>query len=435
MPMERLIEQRRIACLRHRALTMRQGDCTPPSSRLYPTRAMRVRMPMGTSGDGEARMIDFIDGTRCVTLKSTMVSTLLRHHRHNWETLGAYLPMSFLLAPGQPQKDERDALLETCSRRVGWTGGQPPLWIAKSSSGSHGDNIQIFNGDRAGLQRLLHFVDSQRSRMWVAQQYIDRPLLYHRRKFDIRCFALLFRDPYEIYVHEELIMRTSSVVYDRETATAQGSSGRLAHITNHCVQSEGADYSLYEEGNELWREHLDGLVRYKGERLLQRHQSITSPKRTIIASRPAPGSALGSPSVHEASYQSSNGAAVRSPDPATRDHHGGSQPTLANTIMPQIYHVVRDTLLAAREHLPEEPHPPPTICFQVFGYDFLIDENLKVWLLEINGAPAGAARLLPRLMGDTIEKAIAPHFPATVLGASRPKNGYAKVYPQTDAKK
>lgn len=28
--------------------------------------------------------------------------------------------------------------------------------------------------------------------------------------------------------------------------------------------------------------------------------------------------------------------------------------------------------------------------FQLFGFDFMVDENLKVWLIEINGAPACA---------------------------------------------
>jgi len=30
------------------------------------------------------------------------------------------------------------------------------------------------------------------------------------------------------------------------------------------------------------------------------------------------------------------------------------------------------------------------VCFQLFGFDFLIDDTMKVWLVEVNGAPACA---------------------------------------------
>lgn len=32
----------------------------------------------------------------------------------------------------------------------------------------------------------------------------------------------------------------------------------------------------------------------------------------------------------------------------------------------------------------------PYHSFQLFGFDFMVDEELKVWLIEVNGAPACA---------------------------------------------
>lgn len=29
-----------------------------------------------------------------------------------------------------------------------------------------------------------------------------------------------------------------------------------------------------------------------------------------------------------------------------------------------------------------------TMCFQIFGFDFLIDSDFKPWLLEVNGSPS-----------------------------------------------
>lgn len=402
LPVERLLSYRRALCTRSQKLQERRGSSTSVASSgtgarrtTYQPQGPSVRIPMGDGSDGEDRVVDFIENTRCITLKTSMVDTLLRHHRNSWETLGTYLPMSFQLVPRkQTTRDDRESFLAEARRTrkesAGVAGAEAPLWIAKSSSGCHGDNMEIFAGTLEGANALLAFVDKQKQPYpWVAQQYISRPLLYHKRKFDIRCWILVLRYPFQVYVHNDLVMRTSSVPYDTSTATTNEGEDRLAHITNHCVQSTGQDYSKFEEGNELWREHLDGLIRYKARKLTERRHKL--------------GLATDLPGF----------------------------PTMRNTITPQINKIVVDTMQAMQPELPEEPHPPPTYSFQVFGYDFLIDDSLNVWLLEINGAPGGAERLLPSIMRDTIELAVEPHFPGSfVRTASDSPNAYTRVYPE-----
>ncbi|ORC87375.1 tubulin---tyrosine ligase [Trypanosoma theileri] len=333
-------------------------------------------------------VVNCVESLRCITLKGSMVSTLLEYYSYSWERLGQYLPRTFRVFPRRPQSDERDQLIETLRSKS----YRDTLWIAKSSSGCHGDDVEIFRNDSKGLKSLLRYVDSRKeSYMWVVQLYIDRPLLYHRRKFDIRCCVLLCADQYEIYVHEELVMRMSSVEYGAHSATARTAEGRLAHITNHCVQAEGEAYSAFEEGNELWKEHLDAVIRYKGKRMLE---------KGIM-------------------------------------HDGANpnlEPSLKNTILPQIHHIILETLLAARSSIPGERSPSCTPCFQVFGYDFLIDERLRVWLLEINGSPGTAERVITTLVADTIEIVLMPFFPDTTKNAIRQRglskrNGYLKLFP------
>ncbi|KAG5470700.1 hypothetical protein LSCM1_01946 [Leishmania martiniquensis] len=440
IPCERVIATRRLISKRYQNRAIEGSGKRPIAYASRPYPSLGHRMPMGSGDDGEARVVDFVENTRSITLKSSMVTSLLKYHHYSWDTLGHYLPLSFKLMPCQSSYDERRHLLATAKNgvRPPHEADEPRMWIVKSSAGCHGDNIGIFRGDYQGILKLLRFVDSQHdTQAWVAQQYVDRPLLYHRRKFDIRCWALLLRDAYEIYVHEELVMRTSSVPYNRETATSNTPTGRLAHITNHCVQETSKMYSFYEESNELWREHLDGLIRYKGmTRAAKRRQEKHPPDRSP-PSQELNGGGVSDPPVSLHNVRDS-------PNPTTRERNRGdstatlhsisahvkaSTITLDSHIMPQIHFIIRDSLLAARSHVPDEPAVPPTHTFQVFGYDFLIDEDLKVWLLEINGAPGGPDRLKPALVKDTIELAVAPYFPGTMNLKVKRHNGYVRVYP------
>lgn len=51
-------------------------------------------------------------------------------------------------------------------------------------------------------------------------------------------------------------------------------------------------------------------------------------------------------------------------------------------LQPQIKHIVQCTLKCGQEVI-----QPRKGCCQVYGYDFLIDDTLNVWLLEINSSP------------------------------------------------
>ena len=50
-----------------------------------------------------------------------------------------------------------------------------------------------------------------------------------------------------------------------------------------------------------------------------------------------------------------------------------------------------------------------TFCFEIYGYDFIIDEDFKTWLIEVNTNPcldessALLRMLLPRMIGIYVE--------------------------------
>ena len=46
----------------------------------------------------------------------------------------------------------------------------------------------------------------------------------------------------------------------------------------------------------------------------------------------------------------------------------------------------------------------------MFGFDLMVDDNNKVWLIEVNSSPAVADELNTKLAADLVAKEIDPYF-------------------------
>ena len=82
----------------------------------------------------------------------------------------------------------------------------------------------------------------------LSQLYISNPLLYFKRKFDIRCFVLATSQNGILkgYWFEEGYIRTSSYNYNIKNL-----NNRLIHLTNDAIQKKSDDYGKYEGGNKV----------------------------------------------------------------------------------------------------------------------------------------------------------------------------------------
>lgn len=75
--------------------------------------------------------------------------------------------------------------------------------------------------------------------------------------------------------------------------------------------------------------------------------------------------------------------------------------------------LIIDTFLATKPQLNPNRRKH---CFELLGYDFLIDEDFRLWLIEVNTNPyfgvpnAFIADLLPKMADDLMEIVVDPIY-------------------------
>lgn len=86
-----------------------------------------------------------------------------------------------------------------------------------------------------------------RPRTHIIQEYI-MPFLYHKRKFDIRCYVLItsVNGCQKGYWYQDGYIRTACKEFNMKNLT-----NKMIHLTNDAVQKKSEDYGKYEPGNKL----------------------------------------------------------------------------------------------------------------------------------------------------------------------------------------
>jgi hypothetical protein len=76
---------------------------------------------------------------------------------------------------------------------------------------------------------------------------------------------------------------------------------------------------------------------------------------------------------------------------------------------------VAKTIESVRRKL--DPNKRPG-CFEILGYDFMIDNDMSVWLIEVNTNPCFAESssilkgILPRMIDDALKLSVDREFPS-----------------------
>ena len=127
-------------------------------------------------------------------------------------------------------------------------GDNNKIKLNKLSSIEDSNNCNIL-GNSSTLNQNGHELTEKtyhryRSTLIVVQKYIEKPLLYFGRKFDIRIWVLLTHD-FKVYMFNEGHLKCCSVKYDLNI------DDNFSHLTNYSFQKYNNNFGRYEKGNEV----------------------------------------------------------------------------------------------------------------------------------------------------------------------------------------
>ena len=237
------------------------------------------------------------------------------------------------------------------------------MWLIKPAALNQGKGIDIC-WTMKEIKEVLK--NKPMHSVWLVQKYVERPLLFKGRKFDIRIWAI-GTAKHELFYYRHGYLRTSSSEYDTEA------TDNYIHLTNNCLQKFGENYGVHEKGNTLsfqdFQEYLDSEVpSYKLD--FWKH------------------------------------------------------------VLPRIKDLMIDSYLSAKKTMHRGKR---NRVFEFFGFDFLIDEDFRVWLIEVNTNPyLGIPNeyiedLLPKMIDDLLAVVLDPHVPPR-QPRTRTENDYELLY-------
>ncbi|XP_038601433.1 tubulin polyglutamylase TTLL7 isoform X3 [Tachyglossus aculeatus] len=199
-------------------------------------------------------------------------------------------------------------------------------FIVKPANGAMGHGISLIRiGDKLPAQDHL-----------IVQEYLDKPFLMEGYKFDLRIYILVTScDPLKIFLYHDGLVRMGTEKYSPPSDS--NLSQLYMHLTNYSVNKHNEHFERDETEDKGSKRSIKWFTEF-----LQTH------------------------------------------------HHDVSK------FWSDISELVVKTLIVAEPHVlhayrmcrPGQPPGSDSVCFEVLGFDILLDRKLKPWLLEINRAPS-----------------------------------------------
>jgi tubulin polyglutamylase TTLL6/13 len=186
-----------------------------------------------------------------------------------------------------------------------------------------------------GIYLIRSLKELDANEHYVVQKYIKDPYLIDGLKFDIRIYVLVYGcDPLRVFIHKQGLARLATEKY--EVPTKSNIENVYMHLTNYAINKSSENFVFNKNSEKADIGH---------KRSLELVWSYI-------------------------------------------DLQGGN----SDVVQKRIRRCVVKSLCAVQPHLSHsyrtcQPSDiENSMCFEILGYDIMLDSNLKPWLLEVNHA-------------------------------------------------
>lgn len=199
-------------------------------------------------------------------------------------------------------------------------------FIVKPANGAMGNGISLIKiGDRIPSHEQI-----------VIQEYIEKPFLLEGFKFDLRVYVLVTScDPLRIFLYHDGLVRMGTEVY--EPPSDENLDELFMHLTNYSINKHNENFDRHDSSDSGSKRSLKFLNEW----------------------------------LQSMDYD-------------------------VNFLWQSITDVLVKTLIVAQPHIlhsyrmcrPGSPPASESVCFEILGFDILLDRKLRPWLLEVNRSPS-----------------------------------------------
>jgi len=226
------------------------------------------------------------------------------------------------------------------------------VWLLKRINLNRGREIRVLSDIGTILNEIETSKKENKFNYLIIQKYIEAPFLYNRRKFDIRIWVL-FTFISKTYKFEVFVFKEGHLKACSETFNLD-SDDLYVHLTNYSVQKYNKNFSKIEIGNEISFETFQKELDKRGD-----------------------------------------------------------GKNFKKDVLPKIIKIIAISANASKNKINILSRKN---CFEIFGYDFILDKNFEPFLLEINTNPGLEISspliemLVPRMIDDAFRLTIDEFF-------------------------